>query len=384
MKSKKPRAAAKVVNTDEAEETLRAIRDGAVDAFVVQEPEGHRVYTLEGVDLPYSQLVERMQQGAAMLDAQGQVIYCNQSLAELLGVEREMTIGVPLQDFLAEEDDDACRRLVRESRVGASEGEMRLRRSDGTFLPARLSFRLLSRDKSAIGVLVNDLTSQKQQEKFTSRLQQMQDEERRRIARELHDSVGQLLVAIGMNISSVVKESHKLTPGTAKLVRENAEMVRQINNEIRTISHLLHPPLLDEVGLPSALRWYIDGFAERSHIEATLDLPDKLDRFPQEMEIAVFRAVQECLTNVHRHSGSPSCAVSILQDAERLRVEIKDAGRGIAKNRISNLSASGGVGLRGMQERIRQLGGTLEIDSTHAGTTVRATLPIPQVSQDVA
>ena len=161
-------------------------------------------------------------------------------------------------------------------------------------------------------------------------------------------------------------------------------MVRQINNEIRTISHLLHPPLLDEVGLPSALRWYIDGFAERSHIEATLDLPDKLDRFPQEMEIAVFRAVQECLTNVHRHSGSPSCAVSILQDAERLRVEIKDAGRGIAKNRISNLSASGGVGLRGMQERIRQLGGTLEIDSTHAGTTVRATLPIPQVSQDVA
>ena len=341
----------------EAEDTLRAIRDGAVDAFVVEESDGHRVYTLEGADLPYSVLVERMQQGAAMLNARGEVIYCSPSLAQLLGVTRESVIGLPLQDFLAATEQVFCQKLLGEAAQGLSEGEMSLRRSDNTLISAHFAFRLLSRDKSATGVLITDLTEQKLQEKFTSRLQNMQDEERRRIARGLHDSVGQLLVALALNMARVAKEAHKLSPETAKLVHDSAKIIDEMNNEIRTISHLLHLPLLDEVGLPSALRWYIDGFAERSKIQTTLDIPDKLDRLPQEMEIAIFRSVQECLTNIHRHSGSASCAVKLIQDKGQLRVEVTDRGRGIAKDKLSTLTSSGGVGLRGMQERLRQLGG---------------------------
>ena len=379
MKKKKPAPAAKARgrSSREAEETLRAIRDGAVDAFVVEEPEGHRVYALEGADLPYSVLVERMQQGAAMLNAQGELIFCSPSLAQLLGVVRESVMGRPLQDFLAAADQRFCEELLSEATAGSSEGEMSLRQSDGTLVAAHFSFRLLSRDKSAIGVLVTDLTEQKQQEEFASRLQRMQDDERRRIARGLHDSVGQLLVALSLNLATVSKEANKLSPEAARLLRENGTMIDEISNEIRTLSHLLHPPLLDEVGLPSALRWYVDGFADRSKIQTVLDFPDKLDRLPQEMEIAIFRTVQECLTNIHRHSGSASCAVRMVQDRSRLRVEITDQGRGIAREKLSTLPASGGVGLRGMRERLRKLGGTLEIHSSKSGTRVTATLPIP-------
>lgn len=367
---------------DEAEETLHAIRNGAVDAFVVEEAGGHRVYALQHADLPYSALVERMQQGAAMLNSRREIIYCNPSLLQLLGTPAEMVVGKSLHDFVTAEDQASCQRLLRETQRGSSEGEMQLRQADGTPISANFSFKLLTSDRSTTGVLITDLTSQKQQENLASRLQQMQDEERRRIARELHDSVGQLLAAITMNISRVKAEAHKLTPATAKLIDVNAGMISEISDEIRTISHLLHPPLLDEVGLASALRWYVDGFSERSKIETTLEVPKDLNRLPPDMEIAIFRAVQECLTNVHRHSGSTSCSVQVNQEGDQVRVEIKDSGRGISKAKISNLTSWGGVGFRGMRERLRQLGGSLQIESNEKGTTVRATLPNPKAGND--
>ncbi len=253
---------------------------------------------------------------------------------------------------------------------------MRLLRPDSTLVSAHFAFRLLSRDKSATGVLITDLTAQEQHTALASRLQRMQDEERRRIARDLHDTVGQLLVAIAINMATVKKEAHKLSAEAAKVIDENASMIDEIGKGIRTISHLLHPPLLDEVGLPSALRWYIDGFAERSNIQATLDIPENLGRLPQPLEIAIFRAVQECLTNIHRHSGSCDCAVKIVRDAERVRVEVKDSGHGIPKEKQMNMRAAGGVGIRGLQERMRLLGGSLEISSNDKGTTVTAILPM--------
>jgi signal transduction histidine kinase len=157
-------------------------------------------------------------------------------------------------------------------------------------------------------------------------------------------------------------------------------MVQQLTTEIRTISHLLHPPLLDEVGLSSALRWYVEGFAQRSNIAATLEIPEHLERFPADTEIAIFRAVQECLTNVHRHSGSRSCAVKVFQDKNNLTVEVRDQGKGISEEKRLRLTSSGGgVGLRGMKERIHQLGGTLVITSSDDGTRVVVTLPVPKV-----
>ncbi len=241
---------------EEAEETLRAIQHGTVDAFVVEEPEGHRVYTLEGSDLPYSALVERMQQGAAMLDARGYVVYCNLSLAQLLGLPRESVIGRYLQDFLAVEDKFTYQKLLRENQNEPSEAEMRVHLADGRLIPANFSFTVLARDKSAAGVLITDLTAQKQQMEFAARLQTMQDEERRRLARELHDSVGQTLAALSMNISILQAQSHKLDSLGSRAVLENAHLVDHVSREIRTISHLLHPPLLDVAGLASALRWY--------------------------------------------------------------------------------------------------------------------------------
>ena len=362
----------------EAAETLLAIRQGAVDAFVVEEATGNRVYTLEGSDLPYSVLVERMQQGAAMLDAHGAILYCNLGLAHLLRVPRETVIGLPLQDFIASEDQPLCQKLVRQSQAGSSEGEMRLRRPDDTVTSARFAFSVLSQDKSAVGVLVTDLTAQKQLAELAARLLQMRDEERKRLARELHDSVGQMLAAISMNIGVVSSEAHKLSPAAAKRVSENAALVEQVSREIRTMSHLLHPPLLDIAGLSSAVRWYVDGFSERSKIKVDLHIPEDLGRLPDDMEIAIFRIIQECLTNIHRHSGSPTAAIRIYREEHRLIVQIRDEGKGIPREKQVELTELGraGVGLGGIRERLRQLGGALEIQSEGSGTEIRAVLKI--------
>jgi PAS domain S-box-containing protein len=361
---------------EEAEQTLHAIRNGAVDAFVVQEPDGHRVYTLEGSDLPYSTLVERMQQGAAMLDANGCILYCNPSLAGLFGMPRETVIGRYLQDFLDPADRLPYQNLFQQAQTGSSEGEIHVRLAGGVLSLANFSFSVLFRDKSATGVLITDLTSQQQQMEFASRLQNMQDEERRRIARELHDSVGQLLAAIGMNMEIVRAQSHRLDSEAQRAFNDNAMMVEQVSSEIRTISHLLHPPLLDVAGLASALRWYVDGFSSRSNIKVDLEIPQALGRLPAEMEIAIFRIVQECLTNIHRHSGSSTANIRVSQEDDRLTVQVRDKGKGIPleKQRDVIEAGRGGVGLGGMRERLRQLGGTLEIQSGDRGTIVTATL----------
>jgi signal transduction histidine kinase len=218
----------------------------------------------------------------------------------------------------------------------------------------------------------------RQLEMLNARITTLRDEERRHIARELHDSVGQLLAAIGMNSVSVEAESHKLSLDAAKRLSENAAMVAEASKQIRTISYLLHPPLLDEVGLASALRWYVEGFSERSKIEAKLDIPQSFAGLSKEMELSIFRVVQECLTNIHRHAGSPTAGIRIIQDDACLRVEIEDAGKGIPPEKESAFGSSAniGVGLRGMRERLRQLGGTLQVKSNGPGTRVTAVLPV--------
>ena len=218
----------------------------------------------------------------------------------------------------------------------------------------------------------------RQLEMLNARITTLRDEERRHIARELHDSVGQLLAAISMNSVVVEAESHKLSPDAAKRLSENAAMVGEASKQIRTISHLLHPPLLDEAGLASALRWYVEGFSERSKINATLDIPREFAGLSKEMELAIFRVVQECLTNIHRHAGSPTARIRIIQDEACLRVEIEDAGKGIPpeKDSVFGSSAHAGVGIRGMRERLRQSGGILQIHSNGHGTLVTAILPV--------
>jgi PAS domain S-box-containing protein len=378
MSSKDLSYITKHATLDEADETLHAIRHGAVDAFVVEEEDGHRVYALEGADLPYSILVEKMQQGAVMLNAHGDIIYCNVGLANLLGVARETLIGSALCNHVTAPDKAACEQLQRDCEQGPCDGELRLTRADGTTFPANFSFSLLAKSKSAIGVLITDLTSQKQQAEFTSHLQRMQDDERKRIARELHDSVGQLLAAITMNVEVIRSRADKTDAKSASTLSDTAQLVDQVSREIRTISYLLHPPLLDVAGLASALRWFVDGFSERSAIKVELEISPDLGRLPTDMEIAIFRIIQECLTNVHRHSGSRTCSVKIIQDGGNVRVEVKDAGRGIPAAKLASGFSSGGVGFGGMRERVRQLGGTLNIESDENGSTVTAVLNAPR------
>jgi PAS domain S-box-containing protein len=212
---------------------------------------------------------------------------------------------------------------------------------------------------------------------LSGRLLRMRDDERRRLARELHDSVGQLLAAISMNIAVVSAEAHKMSPAAAKCVKENGELLSEVSKEIRTISHLLHPPLLDEAGLASALRWYIEEFGKRSRIQVELEIPPSLGRLPNDTEIAMFRVVQECLTNIHRHSGSEMATIRIRAEDNLLTLEVQDRGQGIPQEKLRTFEREGriGVGFGGMRERLRQLGGTLEIESDEKGTVVRALLP---------
>jgi signal transduction histidine kinase len=216
---------------------------------------------------------------------------------------------------------------------------------------------------------------------LSARLLQLQDDERRRIARELHDSVGQMLAALNMNLSTVRADVERLAK-TANALTDSENLVQQMSSEVRTISHLLHPPLLDEAGLASALRWYVDGFVLRSKIKVALDLPEDFGRLPRESETAIFRVVQECLTNIHRHSESPIARIRLRQRDDHVSVEIEDKGKGIPPEKQQEMNSSGtpGVGIRGMRERLRQLGGTLEFRSNGSGTLVTVELPLTESS----
>jgi signal transduction histidine kinase len=216
---------------------------------------------------------------------------------------------------------------------------------------------------------------------LSARLLQLQDDERRRIARELHDSVGQLLAGLTMNLSAVRADIDRLNK-TAAALTDSEAIVQEMTKEVRTISHLLHPPLLDEAGLSSALRWYTEGFVQRSKIKVDLDLPADFGRFSPELETAIFRIVQECLTNVHRHSGSPIAKIRLRRLDGQVLVEVEDKGKGIPREKREAMASAGtpGVGIRGMRERIRQLGGALEITSSGGGTLISARLPASENS----
>jgi signal transduction histidine kinase len=220
---------------------------------------------------------------------------------------------------------------------------------------------------------------------LSARLLQLQDEERRRFARELHDSVGQSLAGLTLNLSAMRTDIERLAK-TANALSESEAIVQEMSKEVRTISYLLHPPMLDEAGLASALRWYVEGFTQRSKIQVEAELPADFGRLSQELETAVFRVVQECLTNIHRHSGSPTAKVSIARFNGLVRVEVSDRGKGIAPEKRYEMEASGtlGVGLRGMRERILQLGGNIKIDSNGPGTVVRVQVPVAHNAETAA
>jgi signal transduction histidine kinase len=218
------------------------------------------------------------------------------------------------------------------------------------------------------------------------RLMALQDQERRRIARDLHDTAGQTLSAMKMNLA-VLRDLSQKQPALIELVKDLDSLTNEALQEVRTSSYLLHPPLLDEAGFASAARWFVDGFARRSGIDVTYNIPQQLERPPEHCELVLFRVLQESLTNVHRHSGASAASVLLIYDDSRLTLEISDNGGGIPEERLARLRESAdhsGVGLAGMRERVRELGGEFEIRSNHHGTTVSVRVPFAAGSSSPA
>ena len=211
---------------------------------------------------------------------------------------------------------------------------------------------------------------------LSGHLMESQEIERRHIARELHDSAGQTLAALGMSLAEL-SEKAAGNPTLAKSIENVESLVQHLSKEIRTTSYLLHPPLLDEAGISSALSWYVQGLQERSGLKIELKIPDNFGRLPSEMELLIFRFVQECLTNIHRHSGSKTAQIEIAREEGSVRVAVQDQGTGMSPQRLAEIQSHGtGVGIRGMRERVRQFHGDLVIESNGSGTTVCASLPL--------
>jgi signal transduction histidine kinase len=217
--------------------------------------------------------------------------------------------------------------------------------------------------------------------RLSGRILQLQDEERRRFSRELHDSLGQLLAMAKMHLY----ELQEKTPHDESVVQID-KLLDQSISETRTISHLLHPPLLDEVGLASAFRWYVEGFAQRSGIKVNVEIAEDVHRLSRPVELALFRVLQESLTNIHRHSKSPRAEVSLRQNANGTTLKIRDFGKGIAPDTLRSFLQSGsrvGVGLAGMRERVREQSGQLAVQSDTTGTTITVTMPnTPVIAPD--
>jgi signal transduction histidine kinase len=215
--------------------------------------------------------------------------------------------------------------------------------------------------------------------RLSGRLLNLQDDERRRFAADLHDSMGQRLAALVMNLDLLKRAEGALDARSRQVLMESRSLAAQCVQEVRTMAYLLHPPLFEEIGLVSAARWYVMGFMKRSGIHVAMSL-DEIGRLPRPIEMALFRVVQESLTNVHRHASTSTASVRLTKTANEVVLDIQDCGHGLredlAKQNDAPMPDTFGVGIQGMRERIRQLAGTFDVEFTDKGTTVRVTVPL--------
>jgi PAS domain S-box-containing protein len=354
-----------------------------------------------------------------MLDVQGHVTSWNTGAERIKGYGVSEIIGKHFSIFYPEED-IRTGKPQRELEIAAKEGRLedegwRLRK-DGSRFWANVIITAVRNDAGRLigfGKVTRDYTekikanealrkeivektaaerkvrdSEKSLRELSLRLLQTQDDERRRIGRDLHDSVGQYLVGLKMKVDSLKSSRERGQRDDDSELTECSQLIEEAIKEVRTISYLLYPPMLEELGLKSAIPWYLDGFTKRSGIEMTFEISPEFDRIPGDLELALFRVLQESLTNVHRHSGSPRATVRLLTQNRCVLLQIIDEGSGSQsknrENRAQDWMGTLGVGLRGMNERVRQLGGTLELSSVQGGTTVTAIVPIPEAELGVS
>jgi len=339
-------------------------------------------------------LLDGLKVGVAYLSSYGRILFCNRGFADLLGSPAHRdTAGLHLSTFVSAGSWPSLNAALRSATSGPAEGELRIDSEAGTrFLRLNLGplvssvFPGAEIHATAIEItdVVNANAAIRQRENslrsLAARILQVQDLERRRIARDLHDVTGQEMAAISMALGSLLNRCQSSPTGLAKDLSDSMNLLRKVQDEIRTLSYVLHPPLLDERGLGSALEWYVDGFRKRSGIEVELKVPQNPARLPVEDEIALFRVLQEGLTNVLRHSKSARAEISLSIDPFEVELSICDEGVGMQPDKLARTQsvetgAEFGVGIPGMRERLGQLGGTLELQPRKSGTRLVARLP---------
>jgi PAS domain S-box-containing protein len=369
-----------------------------------------------------AQLLDLSNDAILVRDGDDRITYWNKSASELYGFSADEAIGRVSHELLQTEFPELQERIAEQlHRDGRWNGELVHVRKDGSqiVVVSRWAVDLdhggnqryvletnnditqqkelesgLRESEERLRVLANDLETQvrvrthqleqrnvevlqqsEQLRELSTRLQHTQDDERRRIARELHDSAGQVITVLGMNLVSIAQGVGR-NAEVGKAIEESRQLVHQLSKEIRTMSYLLHPPLLEENGLPGAIQWYIQGLADRSSLKCRVIIPEDFGRLSDDVEVTIFRIVQECLTNIHRHSGSQTAEIRLSREGESVSLEIQDEGKGIPAEKLTEIqSHRTGVGITGMRERVRYLNGTIDIHSNANGTKISVTLP---------
>ena len=369
-----------------AEETLRAIQSGEVDALMVSGRRGERVVSLKGGEPAYRMLVEAMSEGAATLLQDGAVLYCNRRFAEMICRPPEKLVGVAVQSLVLEAERDRFNALLSEARKVVAKGEFNLRCTDGSLMPVYLSLNRLRGYKGLVlGMVITDLSEQKRKQAeetketettrrlLLERTLSAQEEERRRIARELHDEAGQLLTALLVGLRTL-EDARKLADVKVQGQRLR-EIAAQAIDEVGRLARGLHPTVLDDHGLGVALSRYAAEYANTHRIAVDLKL-NELDfsNLPSEVQIALYRILQEALTNVARHSGAKTVSIRFARTPKAIEVAVIDDGCGFDAKAVA--VSSHRLGLHSMSERAAMLGGTVSFISQRKGTKILVQVPL--------
>ena len=373
----------------EAEETLRAIRTGEVDAVVTAGKDGLQVFTLEGAGHAYRVLIESMNEGAIILTADKTILYANESFARMVNCPLEQVIGTSLRRFLTTKDRAALRPLLTGSEKSRPKIQVLLQGGGGTEMPAQISAGPLPAQGSSrgtIGLVVTDMTEARRNEEqlrsLTHRVVQVQEAERGRVALELHGHITQLLCAVLVRSQTLADH---LAPGDT-VAREEAiklrEMLGQAANEVERISRHLRPSILDELGLVALMRDVCTEFAERTGVALRLTSLQLARRLPSDIELALYRILQEALNNVEQHTSARQVTVSLTKQSGGVQLVIQDDGTGFEakKNYPNTQNGRAGLGLLSMRERAKYVGGTLKITSARrTGTEIEVRIPLGKI-----